>query len=42
MAKAIKKVNLINRSECRRLAGEKFNTQIMADNYERIFLDLVK
>lgn len=40
MAKAIKKVNLIERNECRRLVETKFSAQIMADNYEKIFLEL--
>jgi len=42
MAKAIKKIDGINRSACRERVEEKFTCQRMASNYEKIYYEILK
>ena len=42
MVKAIKKIDQIKRKECRSWVEKKFSYQRMIDDYERIFLRILK
>lgn len=42
MAEAVKKIDRINRAECRRWVEEKFSVEKMIDDYERLFFKLVE
>ena len=42
MAKAIKKVDQIDRHECRRWVENKFTIQKMVEGYEKVFLKILK
>jgi glycosyltransferase involved in cell wall biosynthesis len=37
MARAIKRIDTINRLACRRLVEKKFTIQKMASNYEKVY-----
>lgn len=42
MVKAMKKINQIDRRECRRWVEENFTMEKMVDNYERLFFKILK
>jgi len=42
MGRAIKKIDQINRKECRAWVEKKFSIKAMADNYEKVFLKIIK
>lgn len=42
MAAAIKKIDIIDRAECRIWAEKKFSTERMTDEYEKLFLKIIK
>jgi len=42
MVKAIKKIDKIDRRECRRWVEEKFTIEKMIDNYERVFYQIIQ
>ena len=42
MAKAIEKINMIDRRECRKKVEKNFSLEIMIDNYEKIIKKLIK
>lgn len=41
MAKAIKKIDQIKREDCRKRVEEKFTNKKMADNYEKVFYEIL-
>ena len=42
MAAAVKRINLIDRLECRRHVEENFSNEKMVDEYEKLFLKIIK
>ena len=42
MAKAMKNIDSIKRTDCRKRVEDNFTTEIMTDKYEKIALDLIK